>query len=66
MVKNLYAVWIKIDETLPWIELKREYQTRREAKKAANESLSMVKIKTVKIPEKRSPMKALEFVKVTR
>jgi hypothetical protein len=66
MVKNLYTVWIKIDETLPWIELKGEYQTRREAKKAANESLSMVKIKTVEIQEKRSPMKALEFVKATR
>jgi hypothetical protein len=66
MVKNLYTVWIKIDETLPWIELKGEYQTRREAKKAANESLSMVKIKTVEITEKRSPMKALEFVKATR
>jgi len=26
----------------------------------------MVKIKTVEIPEKRSPMKALEFVKATR
>jgi hypothetical protein len=66
MVKNLYTVWIKIDETLPWIELKGEYQTRREAKKAANESLSMTKIKTVEIPEKRSPMKALEFVEATR
>jgi hypothetical protein len=66
MVKNLYAVLIKIDETLPWIELKGEYQTRREAKKAANEFLNVVKIKTVEIPEKRSPMKALEFVKATR
>ena len=66
MVKNLYAVWIKIDETLPWIELKGEYQTRREAKRAANEFLSMTKIKIVESPEKRSPMKALEFVKATR
>jgi hypothetical protein len=66
MVKNLYTVWIKIDETLPWIELKGEYQTRREAKKAANEFLCMVKIKIVESPEKRSPMKALEFVKAAR
>jgi hypothetical protein len=65
-VKNLYAVWIKIDETLPWIELKGEYQTRREAKKAANEFLNVVKIKIVEFPEKRSRMKALEFVKATR
>ena len=66
MVKNLYVVWIKIDETLPWIELKGEYQTRREAKEAANEFLNVVKIKIMEIPEKRSPMKALEFVKATR
>ncbi|MDH5793922.1 MAG: hypothetical protein OEZ18_05115 [Candidatus Bathyarchaeota archaeon] len=62
----MYVVWIKIDGTLPWIELKGEYQTRREAKEAANEFLNVVKIKTVEIPEKRSPMKALAFVKATR
>jgi len=62
----LYAVWIKIDETLPWIELKGEHQTRREAKKAANEFLNLVKIKIVEIPERRSPMKALVSVKATR
>jgi len=66
MVKNLYAVWIKIDETLPWIELKGEYQTRREAKKAANEFLNMVKIKIVEFPEKRTSVKALASVKATR
>ena len=66
MVKNLYAVWIKIDETLPWIELKGEYQTRREAKKAVNEFLNVVKIKIVEFPEKRSPIKALASVKATQ
>jgi hypothetical protein len=66
MVKNLYAVWIRIDETLPWIELKGEYQTRREAKKAAIASLSMMKIRAVEIPEKRSSIKALALVKATR
>ena len=65
-MKNLYAVWIKIDETLPWIELKGEYQTRREAKKAATEFLNVVKIKIVEFPEKRSRMKALASVKATR
>jgi len=66
MVKNLYAVWIKIDETLPWIELKGEHQTRREAKKAATEFLNVVKIKIVEFPEKRSPMKAVVSVKAAR
>lgn len=63
MVKNLYAVWIKIDETLPWIELKGKYQTRREAKRAADKFLSSIKIRVVTIPEKRRRMKALATVK---
>jgi len=66
MVKNLYAVWIKIDETLPWIELKGQHQTRTEAKKATNEFLNVIKVKIVNFPEKRSPVKALASVRVTR
>jgi hypothetical protein len=66
MVKNLYAVWIKIDETLPWIELKGQYQTKSEAKKAANEILNLVEIKIVETPEKRNSIKALASVRTTR
>jgi len=66
MVKNLYSVWIKIDKSLPWIELKGDYQTRRDAKKAANAFLNVVKIKIVEFPEKRSPIKALAPIKATR
>jgi len=65
MVKNLYAVWIKIDETLPWIELKGEYQTRIAAKKATKETLKSVKMKIVKIPRKLR-VKALATAKTTR
>jgi len=53
MVKNLYAVWIKIDETLPWIELKGKYRTKREAKKAARDVLDRVEIRVVEMPEKK-------------
>jgi len=63
MVKNLYAVWIKIDDALPWIELKGTYQTRREAEKAAEDSLNNIKVKIVTIPEKRKPMKALATIR---
>jgi len=63
MVKNLYAVWIKIDETLPWIELKATYQTRREAKKAAKDFLNSIKVKIVATPEKRKQMKALATIR---
>jgi hypothetical protein len=52
-------VWIKIDETLPWIELKGEHQTRKVAKKTAEETLNRVRIKIVRAPEKRAPVKVL-------
>jgi hypothetical protein len=58
MVKNLYAIWIKIDETLPWIELKETCQTKKEAKKAAEDFLKCLHMKTVEIPVKREQMKA--------
>jgi hypothetical protein len=66
MVKNLYAVWIKIDETLPWIELKGKYQTRREAKRATDKFLSSIKVRVVTMPEKGRRVKALATVKHTR
>jgi len=49
----LYAVWIKIDETLPWIELKGKYKTRGEAKKGARDILDGAGMRIVKMPEKR-------------
>jgi len=55
----LYAVWIKIDETLPWIELKGKYRTKREAKKAARDALDRVEIRVVEMPEKKRQVKAL-------
>lgn len=55
----MYTTWIKIDETLPWIELKGEYPTKREAKKAAGEILNSVKVKVVKASEKRARVKSL-------
>jgi hypothetical protein len=66
MVKILYTIWIKIDETLPWIELKGEYQTKTEAKKRAKEFLSLMKTKIIEIPEKKKLMKSLACVKVAR
>jgi len=45
----LYTAWIKIDETLPWIEIQRDYATKKEAKKAAKKVLSNAKIKIAKI-----------------
>jgi hypothetical protein len=59
----LYAVWIRIDETLPWIELKGTYQTRKEAREAAKEFLSKINVKIVKAEKIRKQMKAVVAIK---
>jgi len=59
----VYIIWIKIDETLPKIELKGEYQTRSEAKKAAQQILSDIKVEVVNASEKRGSIKALATAK---
>jgi hypothetical protein len=58
-VTNLYIAWIRIDDTLPWIELKGAFETRREAKKMAEDCLSNAQIRIVSIQTKREPVKAL-------
>lgn len=60
---GLYAVWIRIDETLPWIELKGVYQTRKEAREAAKEFLSKINVKIVKAEKERRQMKAVVAIK---
>lgn len=64
MVKILYAVWVKIDESLPWIELKGAYQNRKEAREVAKQILKNAKIKIIKVAQKKKPMKALATPKV--
>lgn len=54
------AVWMKIDESLPWIEMKGKYKTREEAKKAAREILDRVEIRIVQLPKKTSNEKKEE------
>ncbi len=46
----MYTAWIKIDDSLPWIELKETFQTKTEANEAARKKLEAVKIKIVKTP----------------
>jgi hypothetical protein len=54
----MYTAWIKIDESLPWIELRETFQTKTEAQEAMKEKLSEVKIKIVKMPAKKKPPEA--------
>jgi hypothetical protein len=46
-----YAAWIKIDDSLPWIELRETFQTKTEAHESAKEKLNAIKIKIVKMPQ---------------
>ena len=63
MVKNLYTVWIKINETLPWIELENEYQTRVEARKEVEKILNSAKIRIVSEQKKAKRVKVLVAIK---
>ena len=62
----MYIVWVKIDDTLPKIELKGEYQTRKEAKKAAQQILSNIKFEIVNASIKQNSVKALATAKAAR
>ena len=42
-----YGVWIRIEDTLPWIELEQTFRTKKEALSAATRKLRTVKIKIV-------------------
>jgi hypothetical protein len=59
----LYGVIVRIDETLPWIELKETYETRGEARKAAEDLIRSLQVRIVALPEKRKPMKALATIR---
>jgi hypothetical protein len=59
----MYSAWVKIDDSLPWIELKEAFQTKNEAQEAIKEKLSKVKIKIVEMPPRRNPIKASITIK---
>jgi hypothetical protein len=59
----LYAVWIRINETLPWIELEKEHQTRMEATKEAKKILNHAEIKIVKVQRKTKQVKVLATIR---
>jgi hypothetical protein len=57
MCKSVYSAWVKIDDSVPWIELKEIFQTKGEAQEAIKEKLSKVKIKIVSMPPRKSAAK---------
>ena len=62
----MFTVMVKIDDTLPWIELKKNYQTRKEAKQAAEDFLKSMQMKVVAMPEKALTIKQRTSVKSRR
>jgi hypothetical protein len=56
-------VWIKINETLPWIELENEYQTRVEARKEVEKILNNATIRIVSEQKKAKRVKVLVAIK---
>ncbi len=54
----MYSAWIKIDDSLPWIELEGVFQTIAEAQEVMKEKRSNVKIKIVKMSKQEKQLKA--------
>jgi len=54
---------IKVDKSLPWIELKETYPTRKEARKAAEDFARSLQVKIVPISDKRKPMKLVATIR---
>jgi hypothetical protein len=59
----MYSACIKIDDSLPWIELEEAFQTKAEAQKAVKEILSKAKIKISKLPQQEKEIKAVVRVR---
>ncbi len=62
-MKKVYAVWIKVDDTLPWIEVKRTYQTRKEAKNAARDFVKSIQIRIATISESEKKVRPLATIR---
>jgi hypothetical protein len=62
----LYTALIRVDQNLPWIELKGEYETRKEARHAAKEAIRKIAVMVVNIPQEKRPLKALAVMKAGR
>jgi hypothetical protein len=45
----MYSAWIKIDKSLPWIELEEVFRTKAEAQKAAKRMLNESKIRIARL-----------------
>jgi hypothetical protein len=65
-VEELFSLLVKIDKTLPWIELNGTYETRKEANKAAETFLNSLQLRILSAPEKRNKLKTLATMQIYR
>ncbi len=49
----MYSAWIKLDDSLPWIELEDAFKTKAEAQQGVLEVLSKAKIRISRLPNKK-------------
>ncbi len=61
--ESMYYVMVKIEESLPWIELKGEYATKTEARQAAQRVMQRIGTKIANIPDERRSMRAVVTVR---
>ncbi len=66
MREILYSIWIRIDETLPWIELKGEYETKEKAKQASQMVMGRIAVRLVKLSKERKLAENLVTVRARR
>jgi hypothetical protein len=59
----LYSACIKLDSTLPWIEIEGEFHTKEQARAAAEQYLKRAAVKIVNNQEKKRQLKALVTVR---
>lgn len=61
--ESMYYVMVKIEESLPWIELKGEYATRTEARQAAQRVMQRIGTKIANIPDEKRSIRAVVTVR---
>ena len=53
----MYSAWIKLDDSLPWIELEEAFQTKAEAQKAVQEVQAKPKLEFPSYQNKKKRVK---------
>ena len=61
-----YAVWMKLDKTLPWIELDGTYETLPDAWRAVEKLKRSLRLKVVEIPKALQDRRVLAVPRISQ